>query len=303
MDTIKTSIDDIILLNQESLVYLKNLNDKSIDAIITDPPYGIDLLNANKWDIEKIDKRKKNIKSMVKSIPAGMKFSTKDGIENANRLKPIFSEGFRILKPGGFCIVFAQSRGSHRIGTMLEDCGFEIRDIAIWDYGAGQGKAQSMNNHIRKNKLLSHAEKEHLILQCQDYKTAQLSPTYEPIVIAQKPKEGKCWETFIKYGTGLINCSLKTPSNRFSFSKPKKSERNSHPTQKPIALMTKLIEVFTKPKARILDPFLGSGTTAISAIYSDRKCIGIEKEKKYYDIAVNRLEQIKQETINRKIKK
>lgn len=64
--------------------------------------------------------------------------------------------------------------------------------------------------------------------------------------------------------------------------------RNVHPTQKPVALMKWCVE-FTD--GVVLDPFMGSGTTAVACVKLGRQCIGIEKESRYFDIAVKRVEQ------------
>lgn len=64
--------------------------------------------------------------------------------------------------------------------------------------------------------------------------------------------------------------------------------KTAHPTQKPVALMSKFIEV---ANGTILDPFMGSGTTGVAAIQMGRKFIGIEREPKYFDIACKRIEQ------------
>jgi len=68
------------------------------------------------------------------------------------------------------------------------------------------------------------------------------------------------------------------------------NEKRVHPTQKPIALMAWCIEQAGNPQT-ILDPFMGSGTTGVAAIQLGRKFIGIEREPKYFDIAVKRIEQ------------
>lgn len=66
-------------------------------------------------------------------------------------------------------------------------------------------------------------------------------------------------------------------------------KKNHHPTVKPIKLMEYLIKLVTPPEGIVLDPFLGSGTTAIAALNTGRYFIGIEKEKKYVDIAKKRI--------------
>ena len=73
-----------------------------------------------------------------------------------------------------------------------------------------------------------------------------------------------------------------------------KPRRNTHPTTKPIDLMRHLVRLVTPPQGKILDPFLGSGTTAIAAIMEGFECIGIEREAEYVAIAEARLNGVQQ---------
>lgn len=77
----------------------------------------------------------------------------------------------------------------------------------------------------------------------------------------------------------------------WTFSTTKKSEKKfgNHPTQKPLELLKRIIEASTNEGDLILDPFLGSGTTAIAAMNSGRRCIGIDLEMEYLDIAKKRI--------------
>ena len=79
----------------------------------------------------------------------------------------------------------------------------------------------------------------------------------------------------------------------FLVSKPGKAEKgddNTHITVKPLALMEHLIKLFSKKGALVVDPFLGSGTTALASKNTDRNCIGIELNKEYYEICLKRLQ-------------
>ena len=67
---------------------------------------------------------------------------------------------------------------------------------------------------------------------------------------------------------------------------------NLHPTQKPIKLIEELIKTYTNEGDLILDNCMGSGTTAIGALNTNRKFIGFETDKKYYDIAVQRIKEV-----------
>lgn len=65
-----------------------------------------------------------------------------------------------------------------------------------------------------------------------------------------------------------------------------------HPTQKLVALFEYLIKTYTNQGELVLDPFIGSGTTAVAAINTERKYIGFEKDDKYFEVAENRLEKL-----------
>jgi site-specific DNA-methyltransferase (adenine-specific) len=71
-------------------------------------------------------------------------------------------------------------------------------------------------------------------------------------------------------------------------SKHEKGENNTHITVKPIALIEHLIKLFSKKGSLVIDPFLGSGTTALACKNTERKCIGTELNREYYNICLNR---------------
>lgn len=78
----------------------------------------------------------------------------------------------------------------------------------------------------------------------------------------------------------------------------KHHERTIHPTQKPVALISTLIQWITNPGDIVLDPFCGSGTTAIACKELNRNYICIEKELEYYQIACNRINQPIQQDVS-----
>lgn len=97
------------ILNGDCLQHLKELPDECVDAIITDPPYGISFMNK-KWDY---------------SIPS---------VE-------VWKECLRVLKSGGHLLSFSGTRTYHRMAVAIEDAGFEIRDTIMWLYGSGFPKS------------------------------------------------------------------------------------------------------------------------------------------------------------------
>lgn len=281
------------IINGDAFDFVKSLDDNSIDACITDPPYFIDGL-GDEWDTENI-KQKQNTTGTIKSLPKGMKFDVAQGKRFQEFMNKLAPEIFRVLKPGGAFISFSQARLYHRMTVAVEDAGFEIRDMLGWTY-EGQAKAFSLDHIIRK-KDWTDEKKENIISQLHGWKTPQLKPMIEPMCFAQKPVEGKFLDNFIKYQTGLINTEAKWndkfPGNIIQCNKPTKKEKgsyNDHVSVKPVELMKHLISVFTVPNSIVLDPFLGSGTTAVACKETNRICYGTELDSHYFDIIKQRLE-------------
>ena len=104
------------LLLGDCLDKLKDLDDNSVDSIVTDPPYGLSFM-GKKWDYD------------VPSVE-------------------IWEECMRVLKPGGHVLSFAGSRTYHRMAVRIEDAGFEIRDQIMWIYGSGFPKSMNIGHKI-----------------------------------------------------------------------------------------------------------------------------------------------------------
>jgi len=122
-------------------------------------------------------------------------------------------------------------------------------------------------------------------------------PTYNPIMTegipynkgkAHRPTDvyGKQTSVLVKNETGLRN-----PRTVQYFKTAEAEGKVLHPTQKPVALFEYLIKTYTNKDEIVLDNCIGSGTTAIACINTNRKYIGIEKDEKYYNIALNRIKE------------
>lgn len=190
----------------DSLEILKTLAADSVDAVVTDPPYGFSFM-GKKWDYE---------------LPS---------VE-------LWGEVIRVLKPGGHLLGFGGARTYHRAVCRIEDAGFEIRDCVMWVYGSGFPKSLDVRKAIDK---AAGAEREVVsewrtgksgtlggkaalgglngaadvrtvtspatpaAQQWQGWGTA-LKPAHEPIVLARKPLgEGTVAGNVMKWGTGGIN--------------------------------------------------------------------------------------------------
>ena len=193
------------LILGDSVDKLKELDDNSIDSIVTDPPYGLSFM-GKKWDYD---------------VPS----------------QEIFEECLRVLKPGGYLLSFAGSRTYHRMAVRVEDAGFEIRDQIMWIYGSGFPKSHNIGKSVDKllgnerevigtkihsQKGVKAAEERTTIgagafgepreaditkgtSQYEGWGTA-LKPAHEPIVMARKPlSEKTVVNNVLEWGTGGIN--------------------------------------------------------------------------------------------------
>jgi len=297
------------ILRGDCIELMKTLPDHSVDMICTDPPYFLDGL-GDEWNKEAIDT--KGSSSRVGNLPKGMKFDRNQSKRFFEFYSKVSKEAFRVLKPGGAFISFSSPRLYHSMTMAVEEAGFEIRDMLGWIYTQAQVKAFSQHHIIDKDKTMTPEEKEKLKQECENWKTPQLKPAIEPMCLAVKPIEGRYIDNFRSHGTGLMNTSEETktgegyfPSNIvttesinetfdkvFLVSKPTKAEKgeyNTHLSVKPVQLIAHLIKLFTKENAVVLDPFMGSGTTAVACVDTKRRYLGYELNQEYIDIANKRI--------------
>lgn len=289
------NLDDAInkIYNQDCLVGLKSIPNASIDIVITDPPYFIDGMGSD-WNSKEL-KKKTSKAEVIKSLPVGMKFDPAQGKRFQDFMSEVSNEIYRVLKPGAFFICFSQARLYHRLAVAVEDAGFEVRDMLGWVY-QGQAKAFTQDHFVKKDKSLTEKEKQEIIKKLGGRKTPQLKPCIEPMVLAQKPKDGTFIENWLSYQTGLVDTSVSLdgsfPGNLMVVPKPSKKEKgddNTHLTVKPLKLIEHLIKLFTIENQIVLDPFIGSGTHALAARNQNRNYIGFERDNEYFKIAQKRI--------------
>ena len=281
---------------------LRGLPSESIDLVLTDPPYFIDGMGDD-WNSDSISDRTARA-GIVGSRPVGMKFDRQQGYKFQEFMAPVSEEVFRILRPGGFFVAFSQARLYHRLAAAIEDAGFEIRDMLAWKH-EGQAKAFTQDHFIRKMKHLTDDQRTSILETLGGRKTPQLKPQIEPMAFAQKPRVGTFVENWLQYGVGLIDTGQTLdggfPGTVMEVPKPSKSERegNNHPTVKPLRLLRHLICLLTTPGQVVLDPFMGSGSTAVASVQAQRDFVGIELDESYVRLAKQRVEKARQQEAQR----
>ena len=161
----------------------------------------------------------------------------------------------RIVKKNGSVVIFNSWRNVADIADVLDASGFETKDLIRW---------------VKDNPMPRNRDRRYVA-------------DFEQAVWAVK-KRGK-W-TFNRlndtYDRPLIMSGL-TPKSEKSF--------GNHPTQKPIAVMTELLMRHSNPGDVVLDPFMGSGSTGVACVNTNRDFIGIELDQTYFKIAENRINE------------
>ncbi|MCY3878846.1 MAG: site-specific DNA-methyltransferase [Rhodobacteraceae bacterium] len=271
---------------------LPEMADASIHLVVTDPPYFLDRLDDS-WSQPGIERSKRRA-DVIGGLPVGMKFDRRQAERLQTFLQPVAVELLRVLKPGGFLLLFAAPRLYHRAAVAVEDAGFEIRDAFAWHFtGKAQFKAFTMNHFVRRRGDMSSAQKAAALKRLDGRRTPQLRPQFEMILCAQKPREGTFVDNWLAHGTGLIDSrqSLtgRVPETVMTVAKADKDSANKHLTPKPTRLCAHLIRLFSAEGQTVLDPFAGSGTVCLAALEAARNSIGIDVNPDYLEMARRRL--------------
>ena len=240
----QTRVSGSTFVNADCFDVFPFIEDKSIDAIICDLPYGT---TACKWD---------------SILP----------------LEKLWNEYKRVLKPNGVILLTA----SQPFTTVLIG-----NDLKMFKYNLVWDKVAVTNPMLAKKQPMRCHED---VLVFYDKQ-----PTYNPqmrvgVKWSRAGKKQHTTDTLgqsILFNKGSDESEMKYPKSIITFSNADKT-KNEHPTQKPIELMEWLIKTYTNEGDMVLDNTMGSGTTNLACIKLNRKSIGIEKEKQYYDVAVRR---------------
>lgn len=293
------------MINGDSIEELKNIDTESVHAIISDIPYGISYDN---WDVLHNNKNSALGGNSEAQKKAGTIFKRRgkplNGWSEADKRIPIeyqlwcsqwSKEWLRVLKPGASCFIFAGRRYAHRCIIAMEEAGFTFKDMLSWEKNTAAHRAQRLSIIYERRKDMENYQK------WMGWKVGNLRPLFEPILWFQKPYPtgGTIASNVIKHGVGAwnenalkkYNCNDTKVQLCSNMIKVDTDENDSglHEAQKPLQLMKFLIELVTAENQIVLDPFAGSGTTCLAAKLLNRKYIGIEINKDYFEIANNRI--------------
>ena len=208
--------DEHVTLYQGDCVdVMRDLPDASIDAVVTDPPYGIRFMGET-WDGKDIVDRQARGKetSPMPDAMGGPNGGYRSLAAEAGRYSRSLkdakafeawssvwaAECHRLLKPGGHLLAFGSPRLYHRLVSGIENAGFEIRDTIAWLFGQGFPKSLDVAKAVGKKS----PERSEEFQTWRGWGTA-LKPAFEPCVVARKPLSGSVAENVLTHGVGALN--------------------------------------------------------------------------------------------------
>ena len=281
----------MIIKNQEGLQFLSGLPDESVDLVLTDPPYitsresgmdkwvdhvaaqdaaGTNLKSSQDWEMfnAKMDwnkffgDKKRNIDTLKKDYLKygsiyGKKYAVRtdygkwDSEFTMEDLQLFINHFYRVLKPGGTCIVFFDLWKITPLKEQLESAKFKQIRFIEWL----KTNPQPINSKV--NYLTNCREIALLGIK-------KSKPTFNS-----------------SYDKGVYEYPIQGGKDRF------------HPTQKNTKMFEELIQKHSNKGDVVLDCFLGSGTTAVAALNTDRKFIGCELDKEYFTKSMVRIKKSK----------
>jgi site-specific DNA-methyltransferase (adenine-specific) len=290
----------IKLMQGDCLEKIKEIENKSVNLLLSDIPYGISL---DDWDVlhkntnsallgsSPAQKGKSGFKRRGKPINGWSQSDRNIGLEYEQWCHTWSSLVYSKMKPGSSAFIFGARRTIHRVINAFENSGFLLKDTLAWKKGSAHHRAQRVSIVMERRGLLEDAQK------WAGWRLGNLAPIWEPIAWFMKPYTigGTITDNVLKNEVGALNladCQINgaSPTNLLEFSF-ERSEIRLHEAQKPIELIKYLIKLTTRKGQIILDPFMGSGTTGAACANTGRKFIGIELDQGYFDIATQRINQ------------
>jgi len=243
---------------------MDEIPDNSIDLMVTSPPYNIKVNFGNKWKNRKIVSSK------------GKKYED-DLPEEEYRLllKNVFHESYRVLKENGSMFINMKNRYADNqiispdfIKDFLPD--MYLRNIIIWNFDWGGSSNKRFSSRYEYIYFFTKNKKE-WTFNLEDISIPSLN--YRP----------DRYKTQFKNPSDVWNIPIVSGNSH---------ERTEHPAQYPEKLIERIIKCSSNKDDIVLDPFLGSGTTAVVAKKLDRKYVGYEINSEYLEIAKNRIKNV-----------
>jgi len=199
--------------------------------------------------------------------------------------KPLWKQYNRIIKKNGAIVLF----GSEPFASTLR-----MSNLKQYRYDWTWDKVTARGHLVAKKRPMAQTESISVFYE--------KAPIYNPQMVKRPPDKIEVRKTTEYARTEIMGGVSNAPINKvydewypktiITISNAGSSVKSVHPTQKPVALMEYLIKTYTNEGETVLDNCMGSGTTGVACINTNRKFIGMEKDKTYFEIAKQRIESI-----------
>jgi len=269
----------------DSKLYKENKKEPEKIELDNNLPQILENIIINSSSERMVDIPNNSIHLMITSPPYNVSKDYDEDLslkEYLDLLKNVLTETFRVLVNGGRACINVANVGrkpyiplSDYISQIMIEIGYNMRGEIIWDKGAGAGVSTAWGSwKSASNPILRDTHEYILVFSKGDYKREKGS---------KEDTINK--DQFIEWSKSIWR--MNTESAR----------KIGHPAPFPEELPYRLIQLYSFTNDIILDPFIGSGTTAISALKSGRKYVGYETDKKYIKLAKNRILPYKSQII------
>jgi site-specific DNA-methyltransferase (adenine-specific) len=251
-----------VVTNEYSLLFgdclerMKEIPDGSVDLILTDPPYGT---TACKWDsVIPFEPMWEQLKRVIKPNGAIVLFGSQPFTS------VLIASNLKMFK---YCWVWNKVRGSNFFAAKFQPLN-NTEDIIVFSEGGA-------NNGTKKPVPYYPQGIENCNIVSKNSKSVG-------------GKVGDAHKTTIERGGKYTQTTKGYPNKLLEVIRDATS---LHPTQKPVALLEYLIKTYTQENETVLDFTMGSGSTGVAALNTNRRFIGVEMEEKYFDIGANRMQE------------
>ncbi len=249
----------VTLYIDDAIKRMKKLEKESVDMIFADPPYylsnnGITVKSGKMVSVNKAEW------DVSKGVLEDFKFHKK-WIKAAHRL----------LKPNGTLWISGTYHSIYLCGHALQENGYKILNDIAWFKPNGAPNI-SCRYFTASHETLLWSAKSPNSKHTFNYESMKYNRWEEDVFKKEAKQMRSVW-------------CIPTPG-------PSEKKSGKHPTQKPLALLERVILASTQEGDTVLDPFNGSGTTGIAALKLGRKYVGIDNKTEYLDITVKRIQDI-----------
>ena len=261
---------DFVLYRGDSLELLQSFEEHTFDLVFADPPYflsngGTTCQGGKRVAVKKGD------------------WDESRGIEDDHAFTTAWLKACqRVLKPSGTIWVSGTQHVIFNIGFAMQRLGFKLLNTVTWyKPNASPNLACRYFTHSTEILVWASPGGKGKLKHTFNYQAMKAENGGKQMRdVWALPKAGD--EELTTDGSGRV----------WSMITPRKSEKahGRHPTQKPIALLERIVDACTEDDALVLDPFCGSGTTGVAAISRGRRFVGIDRDPQYLDLTEKRLQ-------------